>query len=103
MTNLDINAIAKSGSSLPHLCVTLQRVDILQLLIKYVPTINLNQRNQQDATPIHLSIIYDDVNMARFLLQSGADRTIPMKSKTCLQLANEFQNPTMIELFSSSS
>jgi ankyrin repeat protein len=100
LPNLEINSIAQSGNSLPHLCVTLQRVDLLELLLKFYPNLNLNQRNQQDATPLHLSIIFDDLPMARFLLQAGGDGTLTMKNKSCVQIAEEFQLKEFIDLFS---
>jgi ankyrin repeat protein len=82
-----------------HLCVTLQRIDLIRLLLQFYPELNLNQRNRQDATALHLTIIYDDIDMARFLLQSGADRTLTMNNKTCVQLATEFNCTHFIDLF----
>lgn len=96
---MDINAVAQSGNSLVHLCVTFQRLDLLQLLHKFYPTLNLNLRNQQDAAPLHLAIIFDDVNIARYLLQSGADRTLTMKGKTSLNLIEEFSRTEFLPLF----
>ncbi|CAF4070795.1 unnamed protein product, partial [Rotaria sp. Silwood2] len=100
LPNFDINSITQSGNSLLHSCISLQRIDLIELLIKYYPTINLNQRNKQDATPLHLAIIYDDLELVRFLIQSGADAKLTMKSKTCLQLSIEFNHENLIEFFS---
>ena len=92
--------MADSGNSLVHLCVTLQRRDLVELLIKFYPELNLNQRNKQDATPLHLAIIYDDLDMARFLIQSSADASLTMKTKTCLQISTEFNYTNFVEFFS---
>ncbi len=100
LSNLDINSVAQSGNSLLHLCVTLQRIDLIELFIKFYPNLNLNQRNQQDATPLHLAIIYNDLEMIRFLIQSGADTKLSMKTKTCLQMSIEFNYENLIEFFS---
>lgn len=99
MSNFDINSQAQSGNSLLHLCVTIQRIDIVKLLIKLNSNINVNQRNQQDATPLHLAIIYDDLEMVRYLIEIGADKSLLMKRKTCLQLSNEFNHKNLIEFF----
>ena len=80
--------------------MTLQRVDLIQLLLRFYPNLNLNQRNKQDATPLHLTIIFDDLPMARFLLQAGADAQLTMKNKSCSQIAEEFQLKEFIDLFS---
>lgn len=82
------------------MCVTLQRSDLLKLLVQYYPHININQRNQQDATPIHLAIIFNDLPMIRSLIETGGDSSLLMKNKTCLQIATEFQQKELIELFS---
>ena len=100
LPKLDINSLAQSGNSLVHMCVTLQRSDLLKLLVQYYPQININQRNQQDATPIHLAIIFNDLPMVRSLIESGADSNLLMKNKTCLQLATEFQQKELIEFCS---
>lgn len=83
-----------------HLCVTLQRRDYLQLIVETYPNVNINQYNQQHATPLHLAIIYNNFDLIQYLIQSGADRTLPMKNKTCLQLAEDFQEKNVIEFFS---
>lgn len=75
-------------------------MDLLGLIRKYYPEINLNQRNQQDATPIHLAIIFTDLSMVRYLIESGADWRLLMKNKTCLQISTEFQDKELIEFFS---
>jgi len=62
---------------------------------------NLNIRNHQDATPLHLAIIYDDLPIARFLLQAGADRTLKMKTKTSIDLIREFSRHEFLPLFDS--
>lgn len=92
--------MAHTGNSLVHLCVTLQRRDLVELLLKFYPALNLNQHNKQDATPLHLAIIYDDLDMARFLIQSGADARLTMKKKTCLQISTEFNYNNFVEFFS---
>jgi ankyrin repeat protein len=68
--------------------------------MKFYPNINLNQRNNQDATPLHLAIIYNDLELIRFLIQSGADSKLLMKTKTCLQISTEFNYENLIEFFS---
>ena len=83
-----------------HLCVTLQRRDYLQLIIETYPNVNINQYNQQNATPLHLAIIYNNFDLIQYLIQSDADRTLLMKTKTCLQLAEDFQEKNVIEFFS---
>ncbi|CAF0996061.1 unnamed protein product [Adineta steineri] len=100
LPNLDINSIAQSGNSLVHVCVTLQSIALIELLIKYYPTINLNQRNYQDATPLHLAIIYDNIELIRSLIQLGADKNLTMKTKTCLQMSTEFNYENLIDFFS---
>ncbi|CAF3652212.1 unnamed protein product [Rotaria sp. Silwood1] len=100
LSNFDINSITQSGNSLLHSCVTLQRIDLIELLIKYYPNININQRNKQDATPLHLAIIYNDIDIIRFLIQAGANTKLTMKTKTCLQLSIELNHENLIEFFS---
>ncbi|CAF0985913.1 unnamed protein product [Rotaria sordida] len=100
LSNFDINSIALSGNSLLHLCISLERIDLIELLIKYYPNINLNQRNKQDATPLHLAIIYNNLEIIRFLIQLGANTKLTIKTKTCLQLSNELNHENLIELFS---
>lgn len=100
LPKLDINSLAQSGNSLVHMCVTLQRSDLLKLLVQSYPQMNVNQRNQQDATPIHLAIIYNDLPMIRSLLEFGGDSRLLMKNKTCLQIATEFQQKELIDFFS---
>jgi len=68
--------------------------------MKFYPNLNLNQRNQQDATPLHLAIIYDNLDIIRCLIQLGADRSLTMKNKTCLQISTEFNYEDLIEFFS---
>jgi ankyrin repeat protein len=68
--------------------------------MKFYPNLNLNQRNQQDATPLHLAIIYDNLDIIRCLIQFGADRSLTMKNKTCLQISTEFNYEDLIEFFS---
>lgn len=72
----------------------------MKLLVKYYPTININQRNNQDATPLHLAIIYNDFEIIRFLIEAGADTKLTMKNKTCLQISVEFNHENLIEFFS---
>ncbi|CAF5200023.1 unnamed protein product, partial [Rotaria magnacalcarata] len=79
LKNFDINSVTQSGNSLLHLCISLQRLDIMELLIKYYPNIDLNQRNQQDAAPIHLAIIYNDLDIIRCLIRSGVNTKLTMK------------------------
>jgi hypothetical protein len=38
--------------------------------------------------------------MVRCLIQSGADPTLLMKNKTCLQICTEFGHDDLIQLFS---
>lgn len=38
--------------------------------------------------------------MIQYLIQSGADIKLLMKTKTCLQLATEFDHKNLIEFFS---
>lgn len=101
LPQFDIDSSTQSGNSLAHVCVTLQRIDLLQLLHKFYPKMNLNIRNHQDATPLHLAIIYDDLPIARFLLQAGADRTLKMKTKTSIDLIREFSRHEFLQLFDS--
>jgi len=68
--------------------------------MKFYPNLNLNQRNQQDATPLHLAIIYDNLDIIRCLIQLGADTSLTMKNKTCLQISTEFNYEDLIEFFS---
>ncbi|CAF1010614.1 unnamed protein product [Rotaria magnacalcarata] len=99
LKNFDINSVTQSGNSLLHLCISLQRLDIMELLIKYYPNIDLNQRNQQDAAPIHLAIIYNDLDIIRCLIRSGVNTKLTMKTKTCSQLSIEFNHERLIEFF----
>jgi ankyrin repeat protein len=80
--------------------VSLQCIDIIKLLIQSYPNLNLNQRNKQDATPLHLAVIYNDFETIQCLIQSGADAKLAMKSKTCLQLSTELNHENLIEFFS---
>ncbi len=73
---------------------------MIKLIIQYYPNLNLNPRNNQDATPLHLAIIYDDLDMIHFLVQSGADTKLTMKTKSCLQISTEFHHENLIEFFS---
>ncbi|CAF3422231.1 unnamed protein product [Rotaria socialis] len=100
LKGFDINSVTQSGNSLLHLSISLQRLDIMELLIKYYPNIDLNQRNQQDAAPIHLGIIYNDLDIIRSLVRSGVNTKLTMKTKTCLQLSIEFNHERLIEFFS---
>ncbi|CAF1412002.1 unnamed protein product, partial [Didymodactylos carnosus] len=97
---LDINYVTQSGNTVLHVCVNVQRKDIIQLLLKYYPNINVNIKNKQQATPLHLAIIYGDVDIVNILLEAGADKSLLMTNKTCKDLAKDFNNEYLYEMFS---
>ncbi|CEI89389.1 hypothetical protein G6F70_005021 [Rhizopus microsporus] len=75
--DFDINYTDGLGDTACHYAAKFGAKNCLELLV-HIPSIDLNRKNKEGKTPLHLAVQYDDdpdiaLDMVDLLLNSGAD------------------------------
>lgn len=95
---LDWNAVDKQGSSILSCLAAMGNLEHLQMLLQ--KRVDINQKNYEGQTPLLLACQHGHHEVARVLIQEGADRSIACnEGKTFYDLALEHQDFKMLELY----
>ncbi|KAI8087198.1 ankyrin repeat-containing domain protein [Thamnidium elegans] len=84
--DVDINHADGLGDTALHYCSRFGSLTCLEMIVD-IPNVNVNLRNKQGNTPLHLAVQYEEdpevaVSMVDILLDSGADPRIRNKANS---------------------
>lgn len=88
---LKVNAPQNNGNSLYHIAAETNKLNTVKLAHKYLKNHEVNTKNHQGMTPLHIAVMKaKDAAIIKFLLSIGADKTITTDfDETVYDLAKE--------------
>ena len=75
-----------------HLAVKVGSLETVKILLHYLLSSTLEQKDADGNTPLHVACMYNRLDILKFLLDKGADVTaINRRNMTCLEVAIEWE------------
>ncbi|KAH8379366.1 hypothetical protein KR009_004439, partial [Drosophila setifemur] len=92
----DFNSKDNNGDTPLSLCLALNRTELVSILIQ--GGADVNAKNKDNMTLLHQSILNRDSETSLFLLEQGADFTVPTGDQdSSLQLSIEYNLPRVVD------
>ncbi len=87
-----------NGDSILHNACYFGCLDCIKLILKY-NLVDIDKRDKQLRTPLHMAIIFDRDNCVEYLLKRGANKeAITITGETPISLAKSRNNKKIIDL-----
>ncbi|OMJ77263.1 hypothetical protein SteCoe_23172 [Stentor coeruleus] len=96
--SLELNAHSPEGSTLLHNAVKKHNIKLVELLLEYTPSININCLDIYRRTPLHIACIENDFIIAKLFIDKGVLlNAIDSEGNTALHYAIVVENIQIIE------